>query len=108
MFKSEWIMEFIYFAFAIKTRHKSVSRGNGKITRKEMSKLFLCGYLTTHYSMVKCLQNDNFEEIDTETSTGENDRVWLLWGIFKEYIRQNIYYDGSIKKSKFQIMNNYI
>ena len=29
----------MYFVFIIKTRHKSVSPGNSKITRKEMSKL---------------------------------------------------------------------
>ena len=29
----------MYFVFIIKTRHKSVSSGNSKITRKEMSKL---------------------------------------------------------------------
>ena len=32
----------------------------------------------------------NFEEIDTELSTGKNDGFWLLWGIFKEYKKQNI------------------
>ena len=42
----------------------SVSRDNGKITRKEMSKLF---------DMVKCHRNVNFEEIDTERSTGKNE-----------------------------------
>ena len=29
----------MYFVFIIKTRHKSVSPGNSKITRKEMPKL---------------------------------------------------------------------
>ena len=32
----------------------------------------------------------NFEEMDTKPSTGKNDGFWLLWGIFKEYIKQNI------------------
>ena len=36
-----------------------------------MSKLFLCDYLTTHYSMVKCRRNINFEEIDTELPRGK-------------------------------------
>ena len=35
----------MYFVFIIKTTHKSVSRGNNKITRKEMSKLFSWDYL---------------------------------------------------------------
>ena len=53
-----------------------------------MSKLFLCDY--DHYDMMKCRRNVNFEEIDTEPSTGKNDGFWLLWGIFKEYIKENI------------------
>ena len=28
--------------------------------------------------------------MDAESSTGKNDGFWLLWGIFKEYIKQNI------------------
>ena len=28
--------------------------------------------------------------MDTECSTGEKYGFWLLWGIFKEYIKQNI------------------
>ena len=35
-------------------------------SHKKMSNLFLCDYLTTHYSMVKCCRNVTFEEIDTE------------------------------------------
>ena len=31
----------------------------------------------------------NFEEIDTEPSTGKNDGFWLLWVTFKEHIKQN-------------------
>ena len=49
-----------YFIFQ-DLKHKSVSCGNGKIivTGKEMSRLFLCVYLTAHYSMVaqKCCRN---------------------------------------------------
>ena len=41
--------------------------------------------------MVKCHPNVNFEEMDTEGSTGKNDGFWLLWGIFNEYIKQNIF-----------------
>ena len=32
----------------------------------------------------------DFEEIDTQCSTGKNYGFWVLWGIFKEYIKQNI------------------
>ena len=53
----------MYFEFAIKTRHMLVSPGNGKITRKEMSKLLSFDY--DHYDMIKRHQNVNFEEIDT-------------------------------------------
>ena len=35
----------MFFVFAIKTKLNSVSRRNSKITRKEVSKLFLCDYL---------------------------------------------------------------
>ena len=55
-----------------------------------MSHLFSYNYLTTHYSMVKCCRNVKFEEIDTEHSTGKNDRFWLLWGTLKEYTKQNV------------------
>ena len=41
----------IYFAFGIKTRHRLFSRDNGKTTRKEISKLFLCDHLTLHNGM---------------------------------------------------------
>ena len=39
---------------------------------------------------MKCGGNINFQEIDNEPSTGKNGKCWLLWGIFKEYIKQNI------------------
>ena len=61
----------MYFALTIKTKRMSFSRGNGKITPKEMSKLFSCDY--NRYDMVKCRRNVNFEDIDTESSTGKND-----------------------------------
>ena len=38
----------------------------------------------------KMRQNMNFEGMGTEHLTGKNDGIWLLWGIFKEYIKQNI------------------
>ena len=53
-----------------------------------MSKLFPSDY--DHYDLVKCHQNMHFEEMDTEPWTGKNDGFWLLWGIFKEYFKQNI------------------
>ena len=28
--------------------------------------------------------------MDSERLTGKNDGFWLLWGIFKQYIKQNI------------------
>ena len=46
----------------------SVSLENGKITRKEMLKLYSCDY--GHYDMEKFRQDANFEGIDTETLTG--------------------------------------
>ena len=66
-----------YFASPVKTRHMSDSRDNGKTTRKEKSKLFLCDY--NYYNMVRCHRNVDFEEINTESSTGKNDEFWLLW-----------------------------
>ena len=46
-----------------------------------MSKLF------SYYSVVKFRQYLNFEKMDTVSCTGKNDGVW---GIFKEYLKQNI------------------
>ena len=41
--------------------------------------------------LVKCSQYLSFENMDiTASYTGKNDGVWLLWGIFKEYLKQNI------------------
>ena len=40
--------------------------------------------------VVKCSRNLNFEKMDAAPYTGKNDGLWLLWGIFKEYIKQNI------------------
>ena len=61
----------MYFVFAIRTRHKSVSRDNGKISCKELF------YFTTDYSMMKCCRNVNFKEIYTEPSKGKNDGFFI-------------------------------
>ena len=52
--------------------------------QKKMSKLF------SYDGVVKCCQNLNFTKMDTASYTGKNDGVWLQWGIFKEYVKQNI------------------
>ena len=48
----------------------------------KMSKLF------SYDGVVKCCRNLNFGKMDTASYTGKNDGVW--WGIFKEYLKQNI------------------
>ena len=40
--------------------------------------------------MVKCCRDVDFEEMDIECSTEKNYGFWVVWGIFKEYIQQNI------------------
>ena len=42
--------------------------------------------------MVKCYRNVNFEEITdiTEPSIEKNNKFWLVWGIFSDYIKQII------------------
>ena len=45
-----------------------------------MSKLFSCDY--DHCDMVKCRQNMNFEEMDTEPSTGK----LMDFDYFEEYL----------------------
>ena len=50
-----------------------VSKPMVKSHEKEISNLFSCDYHTTHYIIVNCRQNVNFEEIDTELSTGRID-----------------------------------
>ena len=69
----------MYLVFVIKTRHNTVSRGNSKTTRKEMSKLFLCDYLVIRWKIGR-----------EERNQVKNDGFWLLWGIFNEYIKRNI------------------
>ena len=43
-----------------------------------------------HYGMGKLCRNVDFEEMDTDCSTGKSYRFWVMSGIFKEYIKQNI------------------
>ena len=61
----------MYFLFVIKTRRKSISRENGKITQTEMWKLFPCDY---HTNMMKFYWNIDFKEIDAEPWTVKHDR----------------------------------
>ena len=51
-----------------------------KSHEKKMPKLFS--------DVVKFRWNLNFEKMDTASYTCKNDGVW--WGIFKEYLKQNI------------------
>ena len=53
-----------------------------------MPKLFLYDY--DHNDMMKCRQNVNFHEIDTEPSTRKNNRFWLLLEIFEKYTKKII------------------
>ena len=53
-----------------------------KSHEKKNSKLF------SYDHVVKCHRNLNFEKMDTASYTGKNDDVW--WGIFKEFLKQNI------------------
>ena len=46
-----------------------------------MLKLFSCDY--DYYNIMKCRRNMNFEEMDTEPSTGKNDGFCY----FEEYLR---------------------
>ena len=55
-----------------------------KSYEKKMSKLF------SYVGVVKCRRNLKFGKMDTAPYTGKNDGVWLLWGIFKDYLEQNI------------------
>ena len=68
----------------------SVSRDNGEITSTKSNVEIIFSKYHCHYGMVKCRQIVNFEETDTEWSTGKNYGFWVLRGIFKEYIKQNI------------------
>ena len=46
--------------------------------------------LFSYDGIVKCRQNLNFENMDAAPYTGKNDGVSLLWGKFKDYLKQNI------------------
>ena len=59
-----------------------------KSLKKKMSKLFSLWLWSS--DVVKCHRNLNFEKMNTAPYTGKNDGFWLLWGICKEYIKQNI------------------
>ena len=65
----------------------SVSRDNGELTSTKRNVEIIFSKYHYHYGMVKCRQIVNFEEMDTEWSTGKNYGFWVLWGIFKEYIK---------------------
>ena len=68
----------------------SVSSDNGETISTKSNVEIIFSKYHYHYGMVKCRQIVNFEEMDTEWSTGKNYGFWVLWGIFKEYIKQNI------------------
>ena len=74
----------MYFVFVIKNRHNSVSRGNSKITRKEMSNLYRCDYLTIRQNVAreerkrkKSKKMMNFDYYD-EYLTSISNKI-LLW-----------------------------
>ena len=56
----------------------------GKSHEKEMSKLF------SYDGVLNGRRNLNLEKMGTASYTGKNDGVWLLRGIFKEYLKQNV------------------
>ena len=68
----------------------SISCDNGEITSTKSNVEIIFSKYHYHYGMVKCHQIVNFEEMGTEWSTGKNYGFWILWGIFKEYIKQSI------------------
>ena len=61
----------LYVVFFIKTRHKSVPCDYGKITQKEITKLFLDEYLTSRWNVEKGLS------IDIEASI-KSRKKWLI------------------------------
>ena len=56
-------------------------------TGKEISKLVSCRYLITHYGM---MHGKVKKRLILTIHEQKNDGFWLLWGIFNEYIEQNI------------------
>ena len=63
---------------------------NGEVTFRKSNVEIIFSKYHCHCSMVKCRQIVNFEEMNSEWSTGKNYGFWVMWGIFKEYIKQNI------------------
>ena len=87
----------IYYVFVIKIRRKSVSRGNNKIIRKELSKLFSCDYLTICRNVAK-------EKRNREKRNQEKDDGLYLRITFDEYIKQNIIM-AVLRKANFHSAN---
>ena len=58
----------------------------------QMSKLFFQNITATAvwWNVAMACRMVNFGEMNTEWSTGKNYGFWVMWGIFKEYIKQNI------------------
>ena len=69
------------------------------LSQNQMSKLFFQNIT----GMVKCRQIVNFEEMDTEWSNGKNYGFWVLWRIFKEYVKQNIIMAVLIKSNSHSV-----
>ena len=72
------------FVFFIKNRHKSLSFDNSKITQTEISKLRKIQFNPIQFKF-SSIQLRRFQ-----FNQEKNDRFWLFWGIFSEYIKQNI------------------
>ena len=87
----------MYLVFIFKIRHKSVSRDNGKCTRKEIPKLFSWNYLTSRWNVEKRLifQFKLEASIQSKKKRKKEKKRWvlitiLLWGMFNEYIKEDI------------------
>ena len=65
----------MYFVFIIKTRYKSVSRDNGKITREE-----ICDYLASRRNVEKRL-------INTEVSIQSRKKNMMDFDYYEEYLK---------------------
>ena len=69
------------------TSRNYVCRDNGEITRNKNVKII---FLWLWSLRVKCRRILNFEKMNSARYAGKNDGFWLVWGIFTEYIKQNI------------------
>ena len=49
-------------------------------------------------------KNVDFEEMDTDSSIGKNYGFWVLWGISKEYIKQNFILTVSRKSNSHSVV----